>query len=147
MKIVGIDLGVRSIHLSMPPYDVSLSAPRGERSDEINDLLSKISAFYTEDWYAFIEEPVVAGARNLRTSLQIAQIAGVVMTKVSKFTLVPVATWKKAVVGKGNASKDDVAEWLRVKRPELYERTAGIQDKIDANCIRLYGERFAARYT
>lgn len=143
MKIVGIDLGVRSVHVSMLPYDMSIAAKKGKRSEEVLHIASQLGQLYTSDWLAYIEEPVVAGARNLRTSLQIAQIAGVVMSLVGDFVMVPVSTWKKTVVGKGNASKSDVAEWLRSNRPDLYERTAGMQDKIDANCIRLYGERVA----
>lgn len=142
--IVGVDLGVRSAHISMLTYDTSIVARRGQRREEIKEITERLCSLYTEEWHAYIEEPVVAGARNLRTSLQIAQIAGVIMARVASFTLVPVSSWKKEIIGRGNAKKEDVAEWLRTKRPDLYERTAGIQDRIDANCIRLYGERIAA---
>lgn len=147
--IVGIDLGVRTIHVSTPSKCFTITAEKkSERHTEIINL-------YTQFYHrvigpkmmakCFVEEPVVAGARNLRSSLQIAQVSGAILATPINSYLVPVSTWKKEVVGKGNASKDEVAEWLLLNRPELYELTGGKQDHIDATCIRLYGEIVESR--
>lgn len=96
-----------------------------------------VETFPKDTTYVFVEEPVVAGARNIRTSLQMAQVCGVVLS-VLNGQVVPVSTWKKAVVGKGNASKEDVKEWLsniQHRYPEAKQ-----QDHVDATCIRIYGE-------
>lgn len=138
-KVVGIDLGVRSIHVSTQECAVSITVDKSERSGELRKLFTKyMEMFDTYDTVAFIEEPLVAGPRNIRTALQMAQLAGALMSVMPSY-LVPVATWKKEVVGKGNATKDDVADYLR-PLPE-FAYTDGSQDLIDATCIRMYGER------
>jgi Holliday junction resolvasome RuvABC endonuclease subunit len=51
-----------------------------------------------------------------------------------------VSSWKKAVVGKGNATKEDVGESIRLRWPALYTEVAGDQDLTDASAIALYGQ-------
>jgi len=138
-EIIGVDLGVRSVHVSTQSHCFTYAADKKlERYQQIQYIYeSMYDRFLHDRIYAFVEEPVVAGARNLRTSLQIAQISGAVLS-VFDGTLVPVSTWKKEIVGKGNATKDDIKEYLKTQ-PE-YEFTKGKQDWIDATCIRLYGE-------
>ncbi len=52
---------------------------------------------------------------------------------------VNVMAWKKDIVGKGNASKDEVAAWLEVHHPDYYEQCHGDQNLVDATCVALYG--------
>jgi Holliday junction resolvasome RuvABC endonuclease subunit len=54
---------------------------------------------------------------------------------------VNVSSWKKAVVGKGNADKRQVAEHIRLRWPALYAEANGNQDVYDASAIALYGRQ------
>ena len=144
MQLIGIDLGVRSVHVSTDTYCTTFAAPikKWPRYQEIQYLCDMVSEQFSGDYYAYVEEPVVAGARNLRVSLRIAQVGGAVLSVVNG-EFVPVSTWKKATVGKGNAPKSDVKKWLE-GRPE-YIMASSSQDWVDATCIRLYGEMCAKR--
>lgn len=137
--IIGIDLGVRTAHVSTPRhcFTIGLKPKAGSRCEEIQCIYDGIEDRFGADTYAFVEEPVVAGARNLRTSLRIAQISGAVLSAING-ELVPVSTWKKAIVGKGNAKKEEVKAWLKTQ-PE-YDMAFSSQDWIDATCLRLYGQ-------
>ncbi len=142
-KVIGVDLGVRSIHVSTSYNATTLSVDKTTRGEELRHLLLQYEAiFMAHNTVAFIEEPLMAGPRNIRTALQMAQVAGALMTAMPSY-LVPVTTWKKEIVGKGNAKKEEVAEWLK-ERPE-YVHTGGSQDLVDATCIRLYGESQMAK--
>lgn len=151
---IGIDLGVRSIHIASLTNAFTIEAKKDVRQNEIRFLFDEFSKWvdrvYEELHGAvsctfFIEEPVVAGARNLRSSLQIAQVAGAIMAAPIDSYLVPVSSWKKEVVGKGNANKEQVSEWLKDNHPYLYSITGGKQDFVDATCIRLYGDIVESR--
>lgn len=148
MWTIGIDLGVRSLHVAViDDYDKlwvnSYVLPRQyERYQELrycskflHDTVGHKSA------KVYIEEPVVAGARNLRTSLQMAQLAGALMsTVIQPAYFVEVTSWKKKVVGSGNASKEDVALWLKEHHMDYSAACEGDQNKVDATCIALYGQ-------
>ena len=96
----------------------------------------------------FCEEAVLAGARNLRTYGQMAMSASarsclllrhpVHPARLATY-LVPVSKWKKAVVGTGSASKDDVSLWLNRVYPGYSSQCDGRQDLIDACAIAIYG--------
>ena len=148
----GIDLGLRKAHVFMihesgeqELFHVDLQ--RMLRRDmeikeihrKIKDTLSGVTAPF------FVEEPLVAGARNIRVSLGIAQTAGAVISALrGPAYLVPVSTWKMETVGKGNAKKNEVRSWLFEKKHAYSmacERTNSPQDYIDAACIALYGSK------
>lgn len=142
MNIIGVDLGVRSVHVSTLSGATTLSVDKTDRGKEIRLLAYEFAAiFAVQDTIAFIEEPLMAGPRNIRTALHMAQVAGALMTTVNSY-LVPVTSWKKEVVGKGNASKEEVATYYNKTYPGK-ELTS--QDHIDATCIRIYGERQMAK--
>jgi Holliday junction resolvasome RuvABC endonuclease subunit len=46
---------------------------------------------------------------------------------------------KKVTVGKGNATKDDIRDWVEVVWPELFEQISKDQDLCDASMIYIYG--------
>lgn len=96
----------------------------------------------------FIEEPVVAGARNIRSSLLIAQVCGVMlaaagMERVTR--LVPVSTWKKETIGSGSADKQHVRDWLDRVHPQVASKCGHDQDLYDASCVALYGQAMLRR--
>ncbi len=59
--------------------------------------------------------------------------------------LVPPATWKKDVVGHGNADKAAVAKWVGTHWPELATLAGGSQDIFDAAAVALHGEAVLRR--
>lgn len=137
-KLLGIDLGTRSVHVSDGEKPISfISEKLNDRSKEISFLFDCFTDVFGLSWRGYIEEPVVAGVRNLRVSLQIAQVAGALMSTGSG-RLVPVTQWKKEVVGKGNANKMYVAKWFKDNHPKLHAKIEGQQDLVDASCIHLY---------
>jgi|JI10StandDraft_1071094.scaffolds.fasta_scaffold1177556_1 Holliday junction resolvasome RuvABC endonuclease subunit len=143
MNVIGVDLGVRSVHVSTATNASTISVGKSNRGEELRLLAIQFqSIFCQRDTIAFIEEPLMAGPRNIRTALQLAQVAGALMTTVPSY-FVPVATWKKEIVGKGNAKKEEVAEFL--KAHHAFGHALHSQDLIDATCIRLYGERQIAK--
>lgn len=91
----------------------------------------------------YMEAPLVG--RNVASTIVQAQVGGAVVAAVKNslrptpLHMVNVGTWKKQVVGKGNAQKSEVAEWLEKNWPEAYHEAAGDQDLIDAACINRYG--------
>lgn len=147
-RIVGVDLGVRSVYMAAAAEGEGLAMhaatlrrnPKVERHEELQQLAKEVSNFLLPDDLLVVEEPIVAGARNLRTALQMAQTAGMVLTVApAQVKLVAVAQWKKATVGKGNSDKTAVAMWLAAHHPEAFMAAAGDQNLIDAMCICLYG--------
>lgn len=120
--------------------------PRSDRNLELKALRTQMELIlkYDPNPVIYCEEPVVAGARNLRSTILVAESVGVVLCLNAKVHLVPVSSWKKATVGKGNASKEEVSEWLRREHPgyagycrDARERDS--QDLTDAAAIYLYG--------
>lgn len=96
----------------------------------------------------FIEEPVVAGARNLRSSLLIAQVCGAVLVAAGMervVRLTPVSSWKKETVGNGNAGKQDVRDWLDAAHPQVAAVCGHDQDLYDATCVALHGQGLLRR--
>lgn len=93
------------------------------------------------DAVVYMEEPVVG--RSAYSTIVQAQVGGAVLAAASKagmeFHLVNVGTWKKQVVKKGNAKKEEVAFWLKENWPEAYTLADGDQDLLDASAINLYG--------
>jgi Holliday junction resolvasome RuvABC endonuclease subunit len=102
--------------------------------DWLNELIK-----HDPDPVIYVEEPVVAGARNLRTTILIAETVGMVLSRHARVHVVPVDSWKKATVGKGGVSKDDVAKWLSEEYPEYAALCGSDQDLTDAAAIFVYG--------
>ena len=95
-----------------------------------------------------IEAPVVAGARNLRTAIDMSLTSGAVAAGIYRLGLrvlfVPVASWKKVVVGKGNATKEEVAAHVRKADRRFHAAASGDQDLFDAWCISDWCRRTTA---
>jgi hypothetical protein len=145
MTIVwGIDLGVRSLYVArLVDGDLSLHSHNSlriheqDRFVELSILRQWLGLFPPAgSWY--VEEPPLAGARNLQTFLHLAQVSGVVAC-CTPAVLVPVSSWKKGTVGNGAAGKELVAKWLRARFPRFYDQCDGDQNYIDATCIALWG--------
>jgi Holliday junction resolvasome RuvABC endonuclease subunit len=55
-------------------------------------------------------------------------------------TMVNVSTWKREVIGNGSASKEDVAQGVRLRWPTFIRGAGGDEDLIDAAAIALWGK-------
>lgn len=145
MRTVGVDLGLRSAYFAildeagtLTLHSTVLKPKKHSRVEELRAIVNGFQYFLWGQDQVRIEEPVVAGARNLRTSLQIAQTCGALLAHCPADTvLVPVSSWKKATTGKGNASKEDVSAWLKGAFPDFWYQCEGDQNLIDATCIAL----------
>lgn len=93
--------------------------------------------------YVFCEAAVVAGVRNLQTTIKMAMAVSAIVTGAMHHTqrvyLVPVSKWKVSTCGNGSAGKPQVADWLNHTHPEYAAACDGSQDLKDACCIALYG--------
>lgn len=151
MIIAGVDCGGRKVAVSLF-HDgellkvADLEVPKRTRPQELRTLSEFAASYLQVADFVWIEEPVIGP--GVRASLQVAQTAGAVMARVpmrGRGDWVPVASWKKEVVGKGNVGKEAVADWLRSSHPTYADRCGRNQDRIDAVCIGLYGVRIAER--
>lgn len=91
----------------------------------------------------FCEEPLAL--KNPKTTSTLGLAAGAIWAAHIDFDLwwfwVNVSTWKKEVVGNGNASKEMVAHWFHtLPTPVHYDE----QDFYDARALMVYGIRQSA---
>jgi Holliday junction resolvasome RuvABC endonuclease subunit len=93
----------------------------------------------------YVEEPVLAGVRNIRTTILIAETVGMILSRHARVHVVPVDSWKQGTVGKGGVSKDDVAQWLSEEHPEYAALCGSNQDLTDAAAIYVYGRSLEER--
>ena len=139
----GVDIGVRSVYAARIDSTLQLYSfvlKRGlDRALELNQIAEWIDRTISKDEQVFIEEPPLAGSRNVRTALQLAMTAGAVASKLPHAEFVPVASWKKKVIGRGNVDKTGVSQWLNLSHPDYFVSCAGDQNHIDATCIAIYG--------
>lgn len=146
--MIGIDLGVRSVHVfdTFNRECYSVEAPKrttqdnnAQRYEELRHLRTQMSRRWPT-LPVFVEAPPLAGSRNIQTLIMLAQVQGVVMSMWAA-RAVPVGTWKKTVIGNGSASKADVWFWLEENHPDYFQMCEGDQNLIDAACIALYGHQ------
>jgi Holliday junction resolvasome RuvABC endonuclease subunit len=158
--VVGIDPGMHGLHAAMVHVEedelvLAQVKANNNRFKLASAVLSYLfaetglviqaakSRWPDEETLVFIEEPLVAGARNIRTALKMSQAVGAMVAGVGIYTdkcyLVPVSTWKKAVIGNGSASKEQVALWLSRHHPSYSSQCDGSQDLTDACCIARFG--------
>ena len=153
----GVDYGVR--RFSMVRHDgeiveVGLKKPKvhrdWHRADELLELVGLVPPFVRSEDFIYLEAVPVAGARNLQTALALAATFGALTLALRgrcvHVTSVAVATWKKEVIGHGNATKDDVARWAYQSHPTWGRprEVTGVpvsQDGCDASAIAEYGRR------
>lgn len=146
MRIVGIDPSSRKIAIVEFLPDGTLDswataqAPTKmkDRTEVCHLLFQEAVELLRPDSAVFIESPVV-GRGGVRSTLVQAEIQGVLRVAavecgITRVYSVNNQTWKKDVVGNGNASKDDVHDWWVARYSDF-----GDQDLIDAGCIALYG--------
>lgn len=143
----GVDYGVRRVALAVIDagghrVDEVLLGECGD-VDAIDTLAESCWNVLTREHadVVVVEYPIVGMSRNLRVGIRMGMVAGAIIAASRQagceVTTVEPATWKKAVIGAGNASKDDVANWLARHHP-TYHSACASQDTIDATCLALY---------
>ncbi len=150
MTIFGIDPAGKSLAVFMTTGEhisaIKAVTRRIDRHEQLSDLKSALSRLYEIEGQGttFIEAPVVAGARNIQSTLRIAETVGMVLSLSWPTYVVPVGSWKKAIVGDGHADKLKVRLWLEANRKSYASHCGSDQDLVDAAVINLYGHQVMA---
>lgn len=147
--IWGIDLGVRSVHVAGLDDDTHVAEtftvkPQVVRTLELDALAKSLRALIGPEDDVFVEEPPLAGPRNLSTFAALNQVLGMVLATVGGREA-NVMQWKRDVCGSGNTDKLGVSRWLQDHHPTYFAQCSGDQNLVDATCIALYGRLVLAR--
>lgn len=143
--MIGVDCGGRKLAIVdvdamfFHTYEVRQLSERGQELRAAAEHLLGLGL----SGPVWVEAPLVAGARNLQSSLKVAQMTGVVHACLPETHQVAVSSWKQRVVGRGNADKGAVRSWLDEHHPDIAHLCRGNQDLYDAACIALYGRDVA----
>ena len=140
MKILGIDADSKKIALvcfnngKLDSYELLIS--HGEtRSEQLYDLIimfeGQIKAIKPD--VVYLEEAIYIS--NFKTSRSISEVIGnmkfVLTENKIPYEAVAVTSWKKKVIGKGNAKKQDVKDFILKKYPQLEGNEQDIFDAPD----------------
>ena len=174
MIVLGVDLGIGKIacsvfdlstelKLTMCPYLVTTSHDEKNRINARARELREIGYWMhdvilgTSADYVFIESIIVGN--NHKYSLQLAQTLGAVLSRLpnsaidseigcpTQLHLVDNKTWKKRLLSNGNATKDQIRDYIDTAHPAYALLCEGDQDRYDACCIGLYGLDVLAQST
>ncbi len=100
------------------------------------------------DVCVFVEMPVM-GRGGPGSTIPQAQINGALLAgaQMANAEVLPVnnARAKKTVIGRGNATKDDIKQWVKAAWPVLYARIGKDQDLCDSAMIYVYGKGVVER--
>ena len=148
IEVVGIDTNSYGYHAVGLADSWHAQAPRSmdpreRRAFAFSNALS-LFASLPDGSAVFIEEPIVL-LKNIVTTRQLVMMAGVI--ECAFFTANPdatvfwvnISTWKKATIGNGNASKEQIRRHY-IDRGVEYD----VQDFYDARAIMEYGARQVA---
>ena len=155
-KVMGVDYGSRRIALSMPwrqpngtTHIKSMVKKFPKCDDPLRDNTLEMVCFdiawalweWTPDLIA-VEYPIQGRSLNVQTTIRMSMMAGAIMSvsDTPKVLITP-SEWKKITVGRGNATKSEVSEWLSQQLTAAWRDTNGDQDLVDATCIALAAER------
>lgn len=150
---LGIDVGSHRLALGCPRVGLSTSVDfeniyKGRRDEELAHLarwLERATSGFEHMVTPFVEKPFVShgGASNPTTTISLAEVVGVIRSRPGwggESVLIPPTTWKAQMVGKGNASKEEIGAWFDAQESGRRLRSP-TEDEIDAWCIGLYGEK------
>jgi len=156
VNLIGIDLGVHKIALAVFTED-ELSVTHSYVSDapmrdvqllELGHYALGIAHLHDVD-QVWVEEPLLGN--NHKYSLAIAETKGAILGSISHLRpnvdiqTVNVQRWKKTVIGRGNATKEQIRDYIDVTHSAYAPLCDGDQDRYDATCIGIYGLLLNAR--
>jgi len=157
--VVGVDLGIHKIALTYLSLGQQVSEVYESHSKHRDLQLLELGA-YVHDFallhdadMVWIEDVLIGN--NRKYSIGLAQTLGAVLSDLGQVRLhngldtrlVNNKTWKKHLLGNGNASKDDVKNYIREVHSEYAPLCGDDQDLFDATCIALYGRQILERST
>jgi Holliday junction resolvasome RuvABC endonuclease subunit len=146
--ILGVDYGTARIAIAGPSimhFEEVVLRP-GDNLGALDVLAETLwnAVKRTHADVVVVESPIQGASRNVRVGISLGMVAGAICVAArqagASVLLVPPATWKKTVVGHGNANKEQVAQWLQSEHPDL-RANAHSQDLVDATCIALSATR------
>jgi len=123
-----------------------------KNGDELDDIETLAAYLFdliktSQASWVSVEAPIVGVSRNIRTGIRLGMVAGALVVSArqagARVALVPPASWKASIVGKGNANKELVSLWLKRHYPEWWDKCQ-TQDSIDATCLALHAENVLA---
>lgn len=148
MEYFGIDASSKAIHIvfldtSGRPETFSVLVSSKKTQDERFYALSKEfdDLVFPQDIFGAVEKPLFI--QSAPATIGLAQVDGAIklslFNKEIPFVMVGVTTWKKVVVGKGNAKKEQVKQFVI--------DTFKMQEDLDQNfCDALCVARYAYLY-
>ncbi len=146
VRIVGIDLDSKKIaavlfvdgEFNQLLFFQSKNKDTDERLFELYKYFESMVIKHLKPDKIFIEDSIYVS--NYRTSKALSESIGNVKLlcrlKQIPFELVSNKTWKKEIIGNGNASKEDIKKFILRQKPDLVDEP---QDIIDAYAICLWG--------
>jgi Holliday junction resolvasome RuvABC endonuclease subunit len=154
MRLLGIDLGIHKVGVAVlggEPFGlqhaVAYESVATERDVQLAELMGAVHgiALLHEADSVWVEDVLVGN--NHKYSLALAETKGAVLAGLAQLRLargtdvrtVPVGTWKREVVGSGNATKERVQNYIRETHPAYAPLCGDDQDLYDASCVGLYG--------
>lgn len=145
----GIDYGVRRVAVavevdgSLRVHEVTLGPCEDVDAIDVISATCFNALTHEHAEVVAVEYPIVGMSRNVRTGIRMGMVAGAIVAAARSagcaVVTVEPSTWKKAVIGAGNADKAAVSSWLAEHRPRLHASCAS-QDSIDAACLALYAK-------
>lgn len=156
MTLIGIDPASKKIAIfgvqNGQPFAMTKVVKKSSRDIELTDLRGFMETVLhmfdgkDGDLTLFCEAPVLAGRRNIQSTILIAETVGMILSLGVPTYLVAPSAWKAKTLGagNGNASKEDVAKWLEAEYKGYSDLCDGDQDLCDAATIYLYGAGVAA---
>lgn len=155
MIIAGLDLGVRKVamfvmdtetkEMSCEEWEAPAYLSRPEQLKHLSDYVF-LSIEYGRVQEVWIEDTLIGN--NIKYSLALTEVKGALMCdlvgliwagRISRIETVNVGMWKKTVVGRGNATKQEVREFLVGQDARYAEICGDSQDRYDAAAICLCG--------
>lgn len=104
----------------------------------VSQYFEELAGVCPGPFHIFCEEPL--SLQNGKTTRLLGLTAGAIWAAHLPFDCywywVNVATWKREIVGNGNATKEQIQEWVRSRGWDFAE-----EDWFDAFCIRELGKR------
>lgn len=152
---MGVDLGVHKVALfcwdgDVPhavAWEASTNFSRAHQLHHLAGYVHDLASTFDSN-VVWIEDTLVGN--NHAYSLGLTEVKGAIMAALAMHVdvrLVNNKTWKKQVIGNGNANKDSVRDYIHVTHGSYAPLCGDDQDLYDAACIALYGRLIMERST
>lgn len=148
MRVVGIDLDSKKIaavlfvngEFNQILFFQTKNKNTDERLFELYKYFESMIIKHLKPDKVFIEDSIYVS--NFRTSKALSESIGNVklLCRLNQipFEIVSNKTWKKEIIGNGNASKEDIKRFVLKQKPDLIDEP---QDCYDSFAICLWGVR------